>query len=56
MGKMFEIFCGGARMWADENDRLTILKTNSLEPEHDDPDVIVIECWHGKKYDVEEDW
>ncbi len=41
-------------IWADENDELTIGNINSLEPEPDDPDVIVIKCWHGDEYEEEE--
>jgi len=39
-------------IWADENDQLTITKINSLQPEEDDPNVIVIKFGHGKNYDV----
>jgi len=30
---------------ADENDQLTITKINSLQPEEDDPNVILIKLW-----------
>ncbi|MDB4905076.1 MAG: hypothetical protein JWQ63_4357 [Mucilaginibacter sp.] len=41
-------------LWADENDALYINKTKSLQPEADNPNVIVIKIWDedsGKKED-----
>ncbi len=36
-------------IWADENDELTIVNINNLEPEPDDPNVIVIKLWNWDK-------
>lgn len=32
-------------LWADENDALYIIKTKSLQPEADNPNVMVIKIW-----------
>jgi len=38
-------------LWADENDALHIIKTQSLQPEPDNPNVIEIKVWSEEDED-----